>query len=196
MTQKFKRELPVELTSAEIEEKAQELARLTVEYSDTDAQRKVDHASYTLRLKSLDTQLNDVAKVIKARAVVRPVECEQRKVFEQNLVQVVRLDTGAVISERGMTVEERQGDFFEPPAEPPVAAEGDDDEDVTLDGVKNPVEDRAIEAIDAKAKRRGRPKKAAAAPEGDDHPIFDKANEGPEHGKQTNGEVKSEEVVL
>lgn len=143
MGQKFKRALRVTLTPEEIQSKAGELADLMVEYSETESKRKADAASYSARLKSLDTQAQDIAQVIKAGEEERQVECEERRNFETSQIQIIRLDTGALVSERTMTAEEKQGDFFDPI--PPVAGE-DDDEEVTLEPPKRGRKRKGAEA--------------------------------------------------
>ena len=105
------RMLPCELDEQEVRRRQERLVTTLGEIEEQEehfADLKREERSI---LKDLDGAKGDLLKQIRERKETRAVECEELDVFEQNTRQVIRGDTGAVIEERAMTVEERQGDL-------------------------------------------------------------------------------------
>lgn len=96
----------VKCTETEVAAKGRELARLLEQRDDVDEDKRETVKAFKVQLDGLDEEIRDTAKVVTSGVEMRPIECAERFVKDRALVETYRLDTGDVISERPMTVEE------------------------------------------------------------------------------------------
>lgn len=76
-----------------------------------------DKKEYTTRInakiKDIDAEASDVAKVVRTGYVVRMVDCEKRYDFKRKVVEFYRIDNGELASFRPMLPNEMQPELFE-----------------------------------------------------------------------------------
>lgn len=140
------RELLVELDTDELAARGQELGRLENEIRVKEDERRSVMKNLKARIDDMKGTAKDLATVLEDGAEKRQVPILKVGNFEENLVRLIRKDTGAVVEERPMEPDEREvlanpgmfdtdgkpkltvhagGD--DPPAEP-----GEDDEDAAM----------------------------------------------------------------
>ena len=104
----FGKPLKCFLSPDEIAVKGAELSDLIQERDSKEDERKSLNKSLQGEIEAIAFQIHGLAKMIREKTETRMVQCQKRFVLEGNRVEVVRLDTGAVVEERAMTAEERQ----------------------------------------------------------------------------------------
>lgn len=62
-------------------------------------------------IKTKERVVRDLAYDVKSGTELRPVECAEKPQYGKSMVELIRLDTGEVLSSRPMSAEERQGAF-------------------------------------------------------------------------------------
>lgn len=110
---KIKEELLCDLNEVEWQNKARELAD---SHRDTDAQKerkKGIMAELNADVKAAEARETKLANIVATRTERREVIVEVKYDYELGTVTRKRTDTGAVISEREMTSDERQGELFD-----------------------------------------------------------------------------------
>ena len=107
------RDLPVPIEPDRVHSMATELADKVTEKDALQAEYRDVKADYNKRLKDLSGVVNDLARKVHAESEDRPVECTVFKDFVHNNVKITRLDTGEVLDDRIMTVEEMQRSFVD-----------------------------------------------------------------------------------
>ena len=110
---KIKEELLCDLNEVEWQNKARELAD---SHRDTDAQKerkKGIMAELNADVKAAEARETKLANIVATRTERREVIVEVKYDYELGTVTRKRTDTGAVISEREMTSDERQGVLFD-----------------------------------------------------------------------------------
>ena len=110
----FTEKLPVDLTPEEHRMKADELARTIDHRARMTEQKRQSMAKYSELLKGYDKQIGDLAVQIREGVEYREVPCTERQNFETNCVEIIRVDTGAVIRHETMTAKQRQKELFDP----------------------------------------------------------------------------------
>lgn len=111
------RNLYVTLTEAELRGYSDELARVTTQYFETEAEKKSVMASFKDKLDKMDLDTRVLSRVISTRREMRPVECEWTRDYEAQMTFLYRLDTGEMIDKRRLTEDELQEQL--PLPEPP-----------------------------------------------------------------------------
>jgi len=107
------RDLPVELTDAELLVKSRELATHMQKLYDIRAEAKLSADGYKSTIKTLEQEIAEMQRVVKTGKELRPVEIFERKRFSRSVVEVVRADTFEVVRTRPMTDAEKQRGFFD-----------------------------------------------------------------------------------
>ncbi len=106
------RMLPVRLSRPELDERSRALASSVDKLADLERRKKVATAAFKLDLDEVLEQQRQLAQAVRDEAEDRLVKCKWVQVFEQRLVQLVRLDTGEIVESRAMSVEELQEEMF------------------------------------------------------------------------------------
>jgi hypothetical protein len=102
------RVLDVKLSREEIEQRARELAATVKEHDRIDAERKADAANAKLKLDELNAKIRKLSCAVELGSELQDVQCEWVPDSHRLRMNLVRVDTGAVVSTRDMTKEERQ----------------------------------------------------------------------------------------
>jgi hypothetical protein len=101
-------DLPVRLTAAEKALKAEQLVADMHEIQDLEDQKKTATSEYSSKIKRKQEHARQLAYELKTGTELRPVECYERPVYGDMVVELIRVDTGEVVSTRGMHPSERQ----------------------------------------------------------------------------------------
>ncbi|HET9954142.1 MAG TPA: hypothetical protein VFQ61_06545 [Polyangiaceae bacterium] len=109
--EKFSRNLRVELTEAEINERAQRAAHLLQERDRKDEENKAASKHAKAQVAEIEAELRRVSSEIRDGATYKEVACERRHNYRLGNIQEVRMDTKDVIAERAMNDRERQLDL-------------------------------------------------------------------------------------
>ncbi|NTW67218.1 MAG: hypothetical protein HGB21_13080 [Nitrospirae bacterium] len=106
--QKVTKILECQLTDAERIGHGTDMSTLTLEINELEEQKKSVMADYKARIDGKGADARRIAQILKQGYELREVDCEELRDYETRTVTVVRLDTGEMVSSRGMTIEEMQ----------------------------------------------------------------------------------------
>jgi hypothetical protein len=87
---------------------AKDLSRKVKEVEDAEARKKAVAAQLKAELEQVLNDQRVLAGKLRDGYEYRDIKCEETKDYIHGLVTLVRLDTGEVVNERAMTVDERQ----------------------------------------------------------------------------------------
>jgi hypothetical protein len=113
-TKKITRELPVQLTESQIKVRSTELAHLGVEIDAKADAHRVASKGRAKELRDLRKRQSELSKAINDGKELAEIQCEERSIFAQNKIEVIRCDTKEVVETRAMTAADRQMDMNEP----------------------------------------------------------------------------------
>jgi len=105
---KITRTLPCVLSPEEVTAATSRYGQLVQEERALESQLKAVVAEVRSKLASRRAEAESVLLAVSLRAEAREVPCEERYVFNTGVVEVVRLDTGALVERRTMTAAEGQ----------------------------------------------------------------------------------------
>jgi hypothetical protein len=105
--------LDVPLTDAELIVKGEKLTEQLELIDQVTAEKKESMQSYNDKLKELDEIARSYRESIENRTEKREVTCAERQIFEQNKIEIVRLDTNEVVETRAMDAADRQPELPE-----------------------------------------------------------------------------------
>ena len=100
--------LSCDLTDSEIQNYSNELARVTSEQAEIEAEKKEVLSDFTAKLNKCVADSRVLARKVTTRKEERQVECDYEYDYAKGLVFIVRTDTGVTISQRKLTDDERQ----------------------------------------------------------------------------------------
>jgi hypothetical protein len=100
------RSLPCKLTREEVARYGEMLAAKLSEIDRVEEEKKIKVAEYAAQVKALEADVGRFSAAIKAKEELRPVDVFDR--FVAGTMQTVRIDTGAVVTVRPATAQERQ----------------------------------------------------------------------------------------
>ena len=100
--------LPCDLTREEIAAYSEELAKITSQQAEIEAEKKEVLSDFTAKLNKCVADGRVLARKITTRKEDRHIECDLDFDYAKGLVFTVRLDTGTTIDQRKLTDEERQ----------------------------------------------------------------------------------------
>jgi len=107
-TRRLMKELPVELTASERAAKQDGVLDHLDAIEDLEEEKKESAKSYADDIKAEKAAMAKLRKQLGSNSEKRNVECEEQSDFRTQTVITIRLDTGAVISERTMSADELQ----------------------------------------------------------------------------------------
>lgn len=116
----IKETLKVPLTDADYKEYAIKIGQVGTEVTQAEDSLAAVKSQFKARIDAAVAKRNEYTAIINAGCEYKPVDCQLVKDYRAASVTVVRLDTGAVVRERTMSIEERQRGLFV--AEPPSQA--------------------------------------------------------------------------
>jgi hypothetical protein len=100
--------LPCKLNAQEKLLKGEQLAAKHGEIAQLEEAKKSAGSSFTSSIKQKKIECTQLAEEVRAGEELRPVECVERPRYQEMMVDLVRLDTGMVVSNRPMHPSERQ----------------------------------------------------------------------------------------
>ena len=102
------RRLDVALTPTEVARKADQLATILVTLDELDMERKRTASDFKARIAEGKLERNDLADCVRRRKEARPVECTWVPDGDDKMMDLIRSDTGEVVTRRPRTHKERQ----------------------------------------------------------------------------------------
>lgn len=108
----FTRILPCELSDIELIAKGEDLAAELTALEEAEAEAKADAQKHKETQAGIKDKIRKLRKAIEERSEDREVPCEERIVRERGVAQVYRLDTGEMVSERKLELDDVQADIF------------------------------------------------------------------------------------
>jgi len=139
------RKLPCPLTSEEMLERGQQLAAVQEEADQLEEARKAADAEAKARIKRLDERAARLRRDIIRKEEDRDIECDVAHDYVRGLVTVTRCDSGEMVEQRPMNMDERQATLIT-----------EDGEDVALDDADAPESDDAPPEVKKAKGRKGR----------------------------------------
>lgn len=120
MPKRYEKELPVKLSEPEIAKRAKLMARTALEAAKQEVEIESAKEAAKARLNAMKEDLlqlrgdlRDLAREVRNGESIQPVEVEARIAPDNSRVEVIRLDTGEVVSERALTDQDRQMEIDE-----------------------------------------------------------------------------------
>ncbi len=107
----IKQHLECRLTDAEKIERGAASATLTLEIGELELAKKSAADDFKARIDGKALEVKSIARTLKQGFEIREVGCEEQKDYQARTVTIIRLDTGEIVSSRGMTIEEMQEPF-------------------------------------------------------------------------------------
>ena len=104
----FYEELPCALDSQEMVLKSKQLAQLLCDQSNIELEKKEANASFKEQLDDIDTKMSALALEVRTGREYREVPCTERADYQDNRVEIIRMDTGEVVRIRPLLQGERQ----------------------------------------------------------------------------------------
>jgi hypothetical protein len=108
----IKETLKVPLTDADYKEYAIRIGQVGTEITQAEDGLAAVKSQFKARIDAATAKRNEYSAIINAGCEYKPVECHLIKDYQANAIVVVRLDTGEVVRERTMSIEERQRGLF------------------------------------------------------------------------------------
>lgn len=106
--QTFVERLPCKLTAEEKALKNEQRTQLTQDAMDVEEKAKEAADGFKTTLKTVEKALLDLHRELRTGEEVRPIECIEVFRFDQDMVEIVRNDTGEVVRKRAMDPRDRQ----------------------------------------------------------------------------------------
>lgn len=100
--------LKVLLTNEQKRQLSEDIAQAVEEMAEGQNELKFVSTEIKARIQSSESKIRELANKIRAGYEIRPVDCVQTMDYSNGTVIVQRLDSMEKVSERAMTVEERQ----------------------------------------------------------------------------------------
>jgi hypothetical protein len=100
--------LPCKLTADEILLKARQLSQFSKDVDQLEDEKKAEAARIKADIEEKESAIKALMQEVYSGEEVRPVECVERPRYDALMVDLIRSDTGAVVSSRPMHPSERQ----------------------------------------------------------------------------------------
>lgn len=118
------RMLPVKLTNNEKHQRADALAKILKERDDLEEDKKAQAAASKVAIEAATDKIRELARIVRNGEEDRPVDVRTEYHLGERMARFVRVDTGAEIGSRPMTVaeiseqEQKKLPFGEPRQDP------------------------------------------------------------------------------
>ena len=106
------RYLPVVLTQVELDERRDKLAQRVRDLAQAEQEAKDEAAERKEAIKAIEKEMSLIAREIREKAEIRPVEVRKEVDVVEGIEETVRTDTGKVIETRALAPHERQTKLF------------------------------------------------------------------------------------
>ncbi len=108
MSRSIMQELPVRLTPDEKARKSEQLVKALEDKDGLEHAKKAAVDDFKQRLTAKDYEVKRLTREVSTGIEYREVACEEVMAFGRSQVDLIRSDTGEVVSSRAMRPEERQ----------------------------------------------------------------------------------------
>ena len=115
------RELPCNLSDAEIRERGDEIAGLVVTLTERETEEAARRKEVKDELEDTRKRVTKLGREISTRTTRREIECVTEWHLEDKMAVVIRVDTGEIIHREPLTPAQLQAELFE--GEEPVPTE-------------------------------------------------------------------------
>jgi len=104
----FVKEVKVPLTEEQTQEYSVQLAQEVINLEQLKEEKREAMKEHSDKIKELQTWINETAEKIASGHELVPMDCEFCKDYAAGMVDIVVVDTGALVESRAMTTEEKQ----------------------------------------------------------------------------------------
>jgi hypothetical protein len=105
------KEIKVPLAVDLLNEKRERLAKLYQSALDVKEEKKDADSDFNARLKNIDEQMQEIARVLKRPFTYENAACEWRIIEEEHARGLYRLDTGELVEKEPLTAEDRAAEL-------------------------------------------------------------------------------------
>ncbi len=113
--------LPVRLTTEEKLQRGTALAKALQDCGALESDFAEIKSKFKARIETAELEVSKLGAIVRAGEEFREVAVEDVSDFERSVISTMRLDTGEVVSTRGMTAHERQQHLFDEGEKEPAA---------------------------------------------------------------------------
>lgn len=106
------RMLPCSLNEEELLARTSVLVAKIHEHGVEEEDQREAKASMKKKLDDLDREITCIARVVREKKELRPVEVSEVKNYPRRIVEFIRVDTGEAVDSRPMTEPERNVELF------------------------------------------------------------------------------------
>lgn len=99
-------------TEEEKKDLAQEMAQNVIKARDLEEQKKATTSQFASQINEAIAKSNSAAQRLESGFEMRTIECMEKFMYDQSMVQTWRLDTNKMVKERTMTQAELQREMF------------------------------------------------------------------------------------
>ena len=105
------REIKIPMSEEDLNPMRVRLAKLYQSALDVKEEKKDADSDFNARLKTLDEQMQEIARILKRPYTHEQVDCEWRVIEEEHARGLYRLDTGELIEKEPLTAEDRAAEL-------------------------------------------------------------------------------------
>lgn len=128
--------LPCRLSAGEKERKADELTRELDQLAELKARKADATRLYGAEIKAADKRVYELSLQVRTGIEHRAVRVAERRLFERNLVEIFRVDTGEIVRTRALEAGERQEELFKAHDRAMRAGPGEDEDEEDPEDVR------------------------------------------------------------
>jgi hypothetical protein len=121
---RYEEKLPCKVEPEEVEVHAQELAKVIRERQEMLSRKRSANAAFREKIAFFDERLKELAECVEGKTVRKPVTVIEYLLERTNEVQVVRSDTGEIVSSRAADAADLQDQLFSEGANPAPVGKG------------------------------------------------------------------------
>lgn len=107
-------DLVCELGDDELRVRGTSMSAAMLRYDEVELAKKEPSKDFAEEMKALRGQMRSLSKAIRSKSEVRPVQCGlQFHKPQVGMKRIVRMDTGEIVRDEVMSLDERQNNLFE-----------------------------------------------------------------------------------
>lgn len=103
--------LPCVLNDQEIKQRGQQLAEMNYKRAQIEDEKKAANSEFKEKIDNLEMQAKTIVQEIRSKSEYRDVPVTEEKDFDVKVCRTIRTDTGEIVSERPLRVDELQRKF-------------------------------------------------------------------------------------
>ncbi len=106
--ERYTTSLKVQLTAAQLADRSDRAAQAMADRDSKEEDMKAAQKHAKSIIEELDGRIRTLLGEVRSRSTYQSVECERRYLYDQGILQDVRLDTGEVLDSRPLAARELQ----------------------------------------------------------------------------------------